>query len=1603
MAFFKWFERIKTLQVQDRIAPKTALPPFDFASLKPRTIREKITARLFGAAYKTLAPPILRLCQRFWPIPAIPALNLVIVTRDADVRSVLSDSETFGVPYGPEMSDLGDGTTFGLGLDGAGHRRQRDIMAKVMWRDGSGAEYFAGDLEGILDRTQRFAEALIEGGNGRIDAVRDFITRIATETAAVHFGLDVDDPDGFAEWSLAASCMLFGDMGGKRQTRDVALNGAMRLRLVIRNSIARAQQNCAKHPNSTGRSLTIVDRLVQLQCERRGSADPISDADIVALLMGMVTGFVPTNTLAAAKMLAEILSRPKIFARAKAAAEGGDRETLRKILKEAARLNSALAPGQWRVARRAGWVAPGTPQQRFVKSGTILLVSTMTALRDPAVYPDAPNSFRIDRDAEGDLMFGHGPHACMGSRMAIEQITTMFMVLLAQPKLRPARGATGRMEYTGAFPVRLDMTYEHPGAVQSMFLVIVPAKARKRAQIDALLAELRNPATEKVRKMLDASGVIHFLSVTTLQSKRGLDIIAEFSVDGKVDRALSTIAEAAEPVFRPLYALAGLKELMRLDAFMSRHVTRLTSAPWGATGLDYNGTSEFSVRAIERQRALADRAGEILQAYLSNSIGGGAHPVRALTYVRRILRGDRFEGLIRRGPGAELFEEAAEAGMDAALLKPSRAQLKLADFQQPTRWGAVWAIVKSRDGWVVTIPAAALLLTYAITMTAIVWPSMECLYHDKTLIARVWSCATAPWLPWRIFWALVGIAAGAVAATAGTIILLIGIPALLLRRSEIGDQPDQHQAPLETLRAIAQAEDRPGYAQNHFMAVGEIKPGMLRTLVHAFALWAIKLSVKYYFRPGFVLDMGTIHYARWWRLPGTRTGVFFSNYDGSWESYLEDFITRVSKGQTAAWSNWIGFPKTRWLIYGAEDGARFKRWVRTQQRIAPFWYSRFPDLTAAQIRNNALIYHGLARAKNVAEASEWLRCFGSMPRVENRVETNEVQSIVFRGMGPLRYSTCLAIQLPPLRRGNASTWLTLINGEEIGESSAGLKALAAAFPRAFRDDKGRELNTYLCITFGDRQVVGDEASDVKSGLELATKIDAETGRAADGPSPAFSAVFFGCSAAGFSTLAGGSHGEPNPLAQDLPGSFPPAFQMGMANRPQILGDIGNAAPATWRWGDADAGGESDPAEAVLLLYASTREHLDTMTAFHVALLEQCEGKVVGRRDCLPGENQGADSDLFGFRDGLSQPVIRGTERFALGAPARDIVSPGEFILGYADNQGFLPPSPLVRAEADSLETLPVASIEGISRYPDFGSSRSAGLPRDFGRNGSYLVIREIDQDVHRFRCFAERKARELNGEPAPSGSKQHSYRELFRLEGQTPTAEWVMAKMVGRWPNGRPLVGNPSPGSMPRDAKGKNDQLSREEELFAGISRKRAETDNDFAYGIDDPHGFACPFGAHIRRANPRDSKEPGDEAEQRITNRHRLLRRGRTYQSGQENGLLFVALCSDIERQFEFVQQTWVNSPSFHGLSGEPDPLTGGQLSGESDPLTRGPNAEGKNFTIPTPAGPIKLTGIEQFTRVRGGGYFFLPSRSALLFMKNVTFRQSDGASEDHAMQALA
>jgi Dyp-type peroxidase family len=344
------------------------------------------------------------------------------------------------------------------------------------------------------------------------------------------------------------------------------------------------------------------------------------------------------------------------------------------------------------------------------------------------------------------------------------------------------------------------------------------------------------------------------------------------------------------------------------------------------------------------------------------------------------------------------------------------------------------------------------------------------------------------------------------------------------------------------------------------------------------------------------------------------------------------------------------------------------------------------------------------------------------------------------------------------------------------------------------------------------------------------------------------------------------------LRQGLLDSFPEEFRQGMEKRAPRLGDMGTSEPQ--RWDERLKG-----LHGVVTVLALERAVRDARRA-------ELEAEAADAGLEIPPFAQETDvpadeREPFGFADGISQPAIRDPAAGPWPRPGDEPVAPGEFVLGYEDEGGVVPEAP-------------------------------AGI----GFNGSYMVVRKLEQDVEGFRDFLRVEA-----------------------EGDAASMDWLAAKIVGRWRDGTPLVRSP---------EGPDGDGAARDAL------------NDFTYGAD-PEGFRCPIGAHIRRTNPRDSLD----SEWRFTNRHRIIRRGMPYTpdgDGRKPGLIFVCFQASIERQFEFVQSQWMGDGNAFSLGSDPD-------------FIAGPSA-GK-MTIQ--GAPPRFVPMQRFVTTRGGGYFFVPGMSAL------------------------
>jgi hypothetical protein len=212
------------------------------------------------------------------------------------------------------------------------------------------------------------------------------------------------------------------------------------------------------------------------------------------------------------------------------------------------------------------------------------------------------------------------------------------------------------------------------------------------------------------------------------------------------------------------------------------------------------------------------------------------------------------------------------------------------------------------------------------------------------------------------------------------IVLVLAVPwYLVLRRKERSDLATAYTRPVELDPAVRDAEDL--VMQNQLTHVVDLKPGAFRLATLWLVLNAIDVVARVYAVRGDLGGITAIHFARWVILRDRRTGcprrhrlLFFSNYDGSWESYLGEFIDRAAYGLTAVWSNTRGFPATAHLVgAGARDEESFKQWTREHQIATQVWWTGAADATVQNIRDDIWIRRRLDRGLSDAELVSWLR------------------------------------------------------------------------------------------------------------------------------------------------------------------------------------------------------------------------------------------------------------------------------------------------------------------------------------------------------------------------------------------------------------------------------------------------------------------------------------------------------------------------------------------------------------------------------------------------------------------------------------------------------
>ncbi len=1393
MAKVKYFDRVNDLKSIDLEAKH---PPFDIEVLRAKGFVSKIASRLFRS-------PLTLLKLLRWVCPTFRFGEFVLVTRADDVREVLTNTKVFTVPFGTEMRVVSGGGDFILGTnDGVVYRAQKKIILKA---------FPPQDMASSINQiTVKQAQRSLRSISAEFDPIEDLIKPSALAVCDEYFGLVIGNKERFYQSSLAVSSLLFADIFGNADVRQLAMSGAKYMLEVIDLSIRKSRA-------SSSAPVTALDKLVEAHI---ANPDDVPLKDIRAIMMGMVLGFLPTTMLGSGNALEVILRKAEAREAIKAAIEKDDDSQLEAAVAEAMRFNP-IQLGPFRRCEQDYIVAEGTRRKKKIAKGSLVIPSTLSAMFDPRSI-DQPDEFIPGRDSQDSMIFGYGLHSCIGAPMARAFSTQIFKKLISLPGLRSRNGKAGRMTRIGIFPESIGMAWDqveqYGDQEQSLSTICIPIKNEDELPaLQSALESLGNVACaspeisagdQRLVNALLFSDDVHFasgcISPAHYKQEKQLEpphLLFEVSGDQQEHLLVNNFAGTLEPflgdVIRRACDFSNNDSLSSI--FMSHRIRKIDPLNRNL-GLNFNGTPGHGVKRIKKEAELSNA---IYDLVLSKRVSPATNSLDRLKLIR---------------------EEVASSGRFNWAFTSVRNRL-----------------TESEKG----------LFRYLIDYLCQRWALAPFL----TIIFFIFVNFKILGGMQQGTWANLGQLGAAISMTVVGAILLIGSIAsaiiAYLRRLEKSDPADLILPNQENYDEVTGRENQ--LKHNHMFSVSRIKPSFIRPLLLRGVLWSIKLAAGYKNPPGILSVISSIHFARWVRVPGTRQLIFYSNYGGSWESYLEDFITKGSAGLTSIWSNTEGFPRTRYLSQkGAKLSEPFKYWAREQQRPTPFWYVAYPNLTTSEIRKNAEIREGFARIDDVREADQWFSLFGSSYRPRAGLDKANIQSLVFGGMGKrLPHSKLLFVSFSTESKKQSIKALMrhIVNRVDFGET---LKA---------------DHCCQIAFTYRGLQRLGMSAEDLENR------------------------------------------------------TFPNVFCQGVNSvaRSRILGDFGESHPDNWDWGDGD-----NEVDFVLLSYFENESQAKSSLEETRKLIDDAGARVVWEQDCdVKRDDTGAAVEPFGFADGISQPIIKGTRRSQHTDQVDHLIAPGEVLCGYPDQRDNISPSPVVGIGKDIFNVLPEEPFQ-----PRQDSQK------DFGFNGSYLVIRQLQQNVKAFESFCETKAQELN--------------VIGEQDDITP--EWIGAKMIGRWKDGRPLV------------------------RFSAENRQ-TDVDNNFRYREEDPQGLQCPLGAHIRRANPRDSLGDDTETQMSLSNRHRILRVGRPYHraSTDEQGLMFMCLNSDIERQFEFVQQTWLGNTNFHGLMGESDSISSGEC-----PMT-------KKFTIPSDQGSVTLSGFQSFVTTKGAAYFFLPGRQALNFLINL------------------
>ena len=367
--------------------------------------------------------------------PVLAVGSVVVVTRREDVLAVLSDADTFPPPYADGLA-----AGFVLGQRGDDLRRHRAALTSVLR---------SGDLGALQQRATDLARSSVADADPAGMAVgRELVRPVLLGVVAGYVGITGPRPDRLMHWSREIFQDIFLNNAelplirarGDRATRELA-------------ALVRVAVDERRRTPAAERRDDLVTRLLALvrtpeQVRRDGEG--LTEDEVVDTVIGLAIGWLWHGAKALMLALDGLLDRREALVPATAAARAGDLEQLRRILWEVLRFRPVQV-GLPRTCAHGAVLAEGTPYETDVPPGAFVLAGTHAAMWDERVVPD-PTRFDPTR-AEGQyVVFGHGPHRCLGEDLMRGQLPAILAPLLEVSGLGRAGGRHGRLSWVGPSP-----------------------------------------------------------------------------------------------------------------------------------------------------------------------------------------------------------------------------------------------------------------------------------------------------------------------------------------------------------------------------------------------------------------------------------------------------------------------------------------------------------------------------------------------------------------------------------------------------------------------------------------------------------------------------------------------------------------------------------------------------------------------------------------------------------------------------------------------------------------------------------------------------------------------------------------------------------------------------------------------------------------------------------------------------------------------------------------------------------------------------------------------------------------------------------------------